>query len=163
MWGEIMRQKKELNKYCIKCGILLSDDNWSLSRKRNEDYVCKKCCNERAKKWAKKHPEQVKRLLKRFRTKLKLEVFSHYSNGLPKCSCCGETHIDFLSIDHVEGNGNKHRQKIHCKAGLNFYKWLKTYNFPQGYQVLCMNCQFGKMQNNGFCPHKIKALKGAVQ
>ena len=84
----------------------------------------------------------------------KFEVLSHYSNGIPKCNCCGETIIDFLSIDHINNDGNIHRKEIH-KNGISFYFWLKKNNYPEGFQVLCMNCQFGKKCNSGICTHKL--------
>jgi hypothetical protein len=31
---------------------------------------------------------------------------------------------------------------------------IKT-GFPDGYQVLCMNCNWGKRMNKGICPHKV--------
>lgn len=75
---------------------------------------------------------------------LKREVFSHY--GLI-CACCGFDDIRALSIDHInndgcdERNGNERGQKF---SGLVFYKHLKKQGFPEGYQTLCMNCNFIK-------------------
>ena len=78
-------------------------------------------------------------------------VFSHYGN---KCFCCGEKEYSFLTIDHIEGEGNKHRQEI-GKAGSGFYKWLITNGFPAGFQLLCLNCNMGRYRNGGICPHKV--------
>jgi len=33
------------------------------------------------------------------------------------------------------------------------YSWLKKNNFPKGFQVLCMNCNFAKGKL-GKCPHQ---------
>lgn len=89
--------------------------------------------------------------------KLRFECLTHYGGSPPKCICCGETEIGFLSIDHINGGGNKHRRQIdsknHC-SGRMFYHWLIKNNFPEGFQVLCMNCNWGKRMNNGVCPHK---------
>lgn len=30
---------------------------------------------------------------------------------------------------------------------------IKMLNYPEGYQVLCYNCNCGKSINNGICPH----------
>jgi len=35
------------------------------------------------------------------------EVIEHYGG---KCECCGEEHMEFLSIDHVKGGGTKERR-----------------------------------------------------
>ena len=74
--------------------------------------------------------------------KLKVEVLQNYSPDL-RCLKCGFTDIRALSIDHINGNGNKHRKSIGC-YGSQFYTWLKNHNYPVGYQVLCMNCNFIK-------------------
>lgn len=77
----------------------------------------------------------------------KKQVFEAY--GGFKCACCGETEEVFLSIDHINGGGGKHRREI----GNGLYGWLKKNNFPPGFQVLCMNCQRGKYIC-GICPHQ---------
>lgn len=94
---------------------------------------------------------------KRKRDRLKLKVLKYYSNDTLKCNCCGESILEFLSLDHINGNGSKHFREIK-KAGSSFYKWLKRNNFPSGYQVLCMNCNFAKGHFN-VCPHQLKRLQ----
>ncbi len=79
-----------------------------------------------------------------YQKKLKNEVLSFYSNGSLACAICGFDDIRALSIDHIDGGGNQHRIKERAKGGPTFYNWLKKYSFPNGYQVLCMNCQFIK-------------------
>lgn len=89
------------------------------------------------------------------RERIKEAVFAAY--GGYKCACCGETEPLFLTIDHIDNNGAEHRRKITGKrhsAGYHTYKWLLKNNFPDGFQVLCMNCNYGKRMNNGVCPHK---------
>ena len=82
---------------------------------------------------------------KEMRKQLKLEILSHYSSNL-KCNSCGFSDIRALSIDHIKGNGNKHRKAI---GRMDFYQWIKKNNFPKGFQVLCFNCQWIKrVQNN---------------
>ena len=57
---------------------------------------------------------------------------------------------EFLSIDHINNDGAAHRRKL----GSNYiYSWLIQTNFPEGFQVLCHNCNLAK----GFykqCPHQ---------
>ena len=69
-----------------------------------------------------------------------------------QCACCGETEPLFLTIDHINNDGNKHRKKFQSR-GDGLYKWLKHNNYPEGFQVLCMNCNHGKRRNGGICPH----------
>lgn len=75
---------------------------------------------------------------------LKNEVLIHYGGNPPKCNYCGESHIEFLEIDHILNNGVKDR-KLHGH-GTTFYFWLRKSNFPEGYQVLCSNCNFLKFK-----------------
>ncbi len=84
--------------------------------------------------------------------RLKVEILMHYSNGYPHCKCCGEATLQFLTIDHIDGCGTKHRRSI--GYGLTFYLWLKRNNFPAEYQVLCFNCNSGRQVNGGICPHE---------
>lgn len=72
-----------------------------------------------------------------------------------KCACCGETEQKFLTIDHVHNDGHMARKnKLHPHDTLNFYRWLAKHGFPSDFQLLCMNCNFGKSRNNGVCPHQ---------
>ena len=73
----------------------------------------------------------------------KTKALMVYSNptGSPICNHCGEQDIDVLCIDHVDDSGAEHRRAI---ANHNLYFWLKACNYPQGYQVLCWNCNHRK-------------------
>lgn len=90
-----------------------------------------------------------------YRDKLKYKVLAHYGQ---KCNCCGEIMLKFLTIDHVNNDGNKDRQgkNKYRISGWFLYKKIIKENFPDTYQILCMNCNFGKRMNNGICPHKNK-------
>lgn len=79
-------------------------------------------------------------------------VLVHYGGDPPKCVCCGETYLEFLSIDHINGGGRKHLKQIGC-YGQGFYAWLIKNNFPEGYRVLCINCNFS-LGHYGYCPHR---------
>uniref|UniRef100_A0A6M3LDR7 Uncharacterized protein n=1 Tax=viral metagenome TaxID=1070528 RepID=A0A6M3LDR7_9ZZZZ len=96
------------------------------------------------------HPEKVFEQWLRQRDKsraLKLEVLTHYGKGECVCVKCGFNNIRALSIDHIEGGGNRHR-KSKLRPASSFYTWLKAENYPTGYQTLCMNCQFIKRDEN---------------
>lgn len=85
---------------------------------------------------------------------LKLKIYNHYSNNDIKCNCCGENMIEFLSIDHINNDGATERKKF---SNSTFYTYIVKNNFPSGYQILCMNCNFAKGKNKDhICPHKIK-------
>lgn len=94
-------------------------------------------------------PEHILRRVRRdtriYDAVKKLQVLSHYSSG--KCACvhCGEEDIVCLTIDHINGGGSAHRRRI----GSHFYAWLIKQGYPDGYQTLCMNCQFKKKYHEG--------------
>jgi hypothetical protein len=83
-----------------------------------------------------------------YRDNLKREVYQAYGNS---CACCGETHEEFLQIDHVNGGGRKHRKEI---GSGNLNLWLKRRGFPKdGFRLLCSNCNHS-MGVHGYCPHE---------
>jgi hypothetical protein len=86
--------------------------------------------------------------------KLKIDTFSYYSNGTPKCACCGEDIIEFLTIDHINGfrESLDYKEYNKHKHGTSLYSWLKRNKYPEGYQVLCFNCNSAK-GHHGICPH----------
>jgi hypothetical protein len=84
------------------------------------------------------------------RRNIKEDVIWHYSFGSMRCAACGFNDIRSLSIDHINGGGRKHLKEI--KGSL--YAWLKRNNYPLGFQVLCMNCQFIKRQQYHECNRK---------
>ena len=114
--------------------------------------------------WKKRNPEQVhaamvkyveehraeKRVyFKAYLARLKRETFIAY--GGVSCTCCKETHIEFLTIDHINGGGAEQRRRD-GKVGGNLYVWLRRQGYPPGFRVLCMNCNFA-MGLFGACPH----------
>lgn len=94
---------------------------------------------------------------KTWRWKLKQEVLSAYSKEELMCACCGEKSLEFLTIDHIDGNGHNDR-KVHG-SGVNFYHWLKKNNYPKGFRVLCYNCNCS-LGHLGYCPHQEKKVVG---
>lgn len=86
----------------------------------------------------------------KYRRKLKEEMALAYG-GL--CTCCGEDQIEFLTIDHVNDDGNIERKQI--KGGWRFYAHLRRLGWPKDrYTLLCYNCNCAKRFGNGACPHK---------
>lgn len=123
--------------------------------------------------WRKKHPEEAKISVEKWRQRnpekmktyrhnqvirRKQKVFFHYGNGKVQCACCGETTFEFLTVHHLNGGGSKHRREIGCQGGDRIYRWLVQNNFPDGFQVLCMNCNWAIGQF-GYCPHEKKGEK----
>jgi hypothetical protein len=157
---EFRAKRRELG-LCTNCG----------SPKDRDGIRCSKCNKNNTKKiseWKKSHPKRVKEIRKKsyiknqakillhahnYLRKFWLSVITHYGGNPPKCACCGETILKFLTIDHMYKNGRKERKELK-RWGLPFYQWLVQNNFPEGYQVLCFNCNCGRAINKGICPHK---------
>jgi len=87
----------------------------------------------------------------KFRIDQRRRVLRHYGG---KCACCSESNLKFLTIDHLLGGGMQHRKQI---KGQHIEAWLEKNEYPEGYQVLCYNCNCGQqynVDNPGICPHK---------
>jgi hypothetical protein len=88
---------------------------------------------------------------------LKEEIIIAYGSI---CQCCGENNPEFLTIDHINEDGAKHRKEIGKSAGCNFYRWLRKNNYPKdNFQLLCYNCNCAK-HRFGYCPHKLNRYQG---
>lgn len=94
----------------------------------------------------------------RYHETRKMLVLSHYGvAGVCRCVICGESRIACLSLDHLSGEGHSDRQRLAeehnsdksrgCSAH-QMYSYVINNNFPDGYQTLCMNCQFVKRAEN---------------
>ena len=122
------------HRHCTMCK--------TTDRPHQADGLCKNCYY----KTDKAHETQ-----KKYRERTKLETLEHYSGGEAKCACCGEKEIKFLGIDHIDGCGVERRKKE--PSGSPIIIFLKARNYPEGYQVLCHNCNMAK-GNYGKCPHE---------
>lgn len=91
----------------------------------------------------------------RYTRRIKLEVIAHYGG---KCACCGEARQEFLAVDHIDGGGRRHTKKL-GKRGSQFHKWLKAQGYPEGYRVLCHNCNMA-LGHFGYCPHQKSKTDG---
>lgn len=87
-------------------------------------------------------------------SKFKRIIYDYFGSS---CQCCGESEPMFLTIDHVNNNGNVARKQDKT-GGTNFYrvtaKRIQAGNPPTDLQILCRNCNWGKHVNGGTCPHK---------
>jgi hypothetical protein len=80
----------------------------------------------------------------------RLRVLRHYSGGSMRCACCGESEVEFLGIDHIDGDGAQHRREVRPSG---IYRWLIKNKFPSGIQILCTNCNLAR-GFYGTCPHQ---------
>lgn len=97
---------------------------------------------------------KYKDVQKEHRVRLKRAAIDTYGGV---CACCGESDLEFLTIDHINNDGNKWRRNG-WSGGIKFYRQLKNAGYPKGeLQVLCFNCNCAKAFY-GYCPHESQAL-----
>lgn len=164
---------------CSHCGIELNPSNWYLIYQKIQRNICKDCelkyrrdwyqknkerlqargrdCYQkdkdsyiqRSKVYYVKHREEIRKKAHDDHLLRRKKAIEHYGG---KCACCGATLFEFLTIDHIDGHGNQHRREHGGDSATNFYLWLEKNNYPDGFQVLCWNCNCSK-GIYGFCPH----------
>jgi hypothetical protein len=114
---------------------------------------------------------EVRTKIKEYKDNIRIQVLQTYSKRLsdsdiPCCICCGKnSHHDFLAIDHIAGRKQMDFMpelvKIRYSSKLlnhTLFSWIIENDFPNGFQILCANCNFAKgiKNNNNQCPMKNK-------
>jgi hypothetical protein len=120
-------------------------------RENNKDKI-----KEQHKKWHEKNKDKIKEYNKKYLLKnkekiilnkqkyylgFKDKVFNHYGW---KCACCGESHNEFLTIDHIAGFGRKYVKE----SKMILVRWLVKNKFPPEFQILCYNCNCSNRYKN---------------
>lgn len=121
---------------CADCREIQNSRMRDKVARRRTEGRCLQC--ERFAVFGFKHCIVCKARVVNFRRWERAWVFSYYDN---KCAKCGETDWRCLSIDHVNGGGRRHKKQ---EGFDSIYRWLLQQGFPQGFQLLCMNCQWKK-------------------
>jgi hypothetical protein len=128
----------ETLKLCTACNKSLPFDKFKQTNGRIRNHTCKSC------------------IALQYRSKLKLDMLTGLGD---KCACCGESHPVFLTLDHVNNDGNEHRQDKVCHQ---IMAEARQEGWPKDkYQVLCMNCNFAK-GHYGVCPHTQETAEEAL-
>lgn len=107
-------------------------------------------CRERIREYERANRTEVQWRARQTRRRRRMAVFEAYGGAV--CACCGEDIYEFLTIDHIEGDGASHRRDVPASKS-DIYGWLRKNNFPPGFRVLCMNCNFA-LGYHGYCPHR---------
>lgn len=158
-------------KTCSRCLVLQPFENFHKWTNSKDGYSshCKECytkyrskkyrdnrieLNNRVTEWRRSNPELSRQVAKNSKHRRKMEALIHYSgSNNPFCACCGEDDPRFLTIDHKNNDGKKERIYSQRYGGLAL--WLRKRGYPDGYQVLCFNCNCGKGAWGGVCPHNV--------
>ena len=128
------------NRTCSSCKLNQSIESYpqrtdQIGKRRG---VCRGCFNKKTKIiwW-----------------KLKTRILDYYGHI---CKCCGEDDDIFLTIDHINNDGFKDKYPGGSKkTGKNLYMVIEKLGYPDKFQVLCHNCNFGKKVSK-VCPHQKK-------
>lgn len=134
-----------LSTYCKECTKVYNKNIYHSKYKNNPDYKGRvKVYRER---YHLKNLEKEREKNRRNHRLQKRMCIDHFGG---KCACCGESRIEFLGLDHVDGDGRRHRKVI----GDIIYRWLIKNNFKSTVRlrVLCHNCNMA-IGFHGYCPH----------
>ncbi len=101
------------------------------------------------KEYRKKNREKVRAKQREYYDNARREALEAYGGKPAKCGQCGESYLECLQIDHIENDGNIHRKQIEEEYGYKLggnqiLMWLKKNNYPEGFQILCANCNIKK-------------------
>ena len=161
MWYDLpMTIPSEALRECKTCGEVKPASEYYLhSSKKYLLRSCKTCVIKKSRD-RRTGPDRDRVLAmenessRKKRIEIRDKVFAAY--GGYKCVCCGETEPTFLTLDHINNDGGEFRRKElgrRTMAGYHTYRWLIRNGYPDTVQVMCMNCQHGKLMNDGICPH----------
>jgi hypothetical protein len=143
--------------YCGGCKTTKAENDFYRlkSSPTGRYYLCKECY--KAKGRSPKHPTGSTRATRRkWERTLRRTALDHYGG---KCACCGEDMYQFLAIVRTEDVSQKHKKSR--RAPLPY--WLKKNGFPQGFRVLCHNCNMA-LGRYGYCPHaRAEQIEGDPQ
>ena len=150
----------EERRTCRRCGqekpTTSSHFPWDRKAEGILHTVCRVCNREKASRWSRENLSRKRRHARKSYRKLKLDVLTAYSKGPPFCRCCGEKHVEFLALDHVNNDGASQRRALSNgrreRSNDKVYRWARANGYPPTLLVLCHNCNAAKEYSGG-CPH----------
>lgn len=168
-------------KTCGACGESkpLTEFYRRKDRPGGEEYRsdCKECRKAKVLSWRQENPDRCRRYSRTYMRKvrpslsrkaqeLKTAVFRAYGGS---CACCGEAEFEFLTLEHINGDGHLHKKSLKgvsfeegqswwgngaTALHLKVYLDLKRKGFPrEGYCLLCWNCHMATRYGKP-CPHR---------
>lgn len=162
-------------KICTKCKVTFDATPEYFRYRKEGKYglsaVCRTCHNQYKREWRDKNKDreneknreyrlnkidEVRNYQKQYRKRVLREVKEQVFNGYGyKCVCCGENRYEFLTIDHINGDGHLHRKENGATSSfrtVNVYKDIIRKGFPDSIRILCFNCHMS-VDVYGCCPH----------
>ncbi len=161
-------------KTCTKCGVDKEDSEFYFVKSKASLYSwCKACTCENNKQakakfklehgygqttsWRRRDPNNIEKSRSWDRARnqrIKLQLVAGYGG---KCTCCGESEPQFLTLEHLNKDGQQHREAVNGnknRGGMKIYLDVIKRGFPSDYTILCMNCNFAEKDSRS-CPHKM--------
>lgn len=92
--------------------------------------------------------KRVRRAGSTYRVELRREVIAAYGGA---CTCCLVSTYEFLTLEHLRGDGAAHRAAVGRNAQAQLLD-IKNRGFPPEYTILCYNCNLAKAIYKS-CPH----------
>lgn len=166
---------------CIYCGREMTDCINTPPRSKSHMHTCKECDriihNNIARRRRHKYQNEMRTysreryykqrdkalaMCHNYDKRLRNEIISYYSPTM-ECALCGFNDVDALTVDHINGNGSKHLSNIGVKkGGRAFFLWLKRNSFPEGFRILCQNCQFITIRRTDIDANKYYSLRREI-
>lgn len=127
---------------------------WVMTNKFPDDLqiLCSNCNHGKAKFGICPHVQEIRPATTKNSQKnrrKRMKVIDQYGGA---CKCCGESNWGFLEFDHVNNDGNVHRE-----ITKNIMDWAIKNSYPDIIQLLCSNCNKAKGLY-GCCPHTTMAF-----
>lgn len=148
-------------KRCSRCGEVKPVEKFYRQNQYRAS-ACQACTRKKANEAYRLNLNGIRQKQLAEKKKARLRVMSYYSGGEPTCACCGETRYEFLSLDHINGGGNKHRIALGKNKGSRVYYWIQQNGYPAGFRVLCYNCNLSR-GFYGICPHEVESTTPALR
>jgi len=91
---------------------------------------------ENMRKYRAERPDHYAKQSRDAKAKIRATLFEMYGQ---ECVICGFSDKRALTLDHINGNGNKERARLGERG---VYQKARDKYAPDQYRTLCMNCQF---------------------
>lgn len=140
---KILWEKRKSENICVYCGV---------NEPEKDKIGCRLCLEKKVKKQV-AYDNKYKEKQALYRKRVRRDVINKYGGV---CKCCGETELLFLTIDHINNDGNIERKELgngKTPSSTQFYLKLNREPIRDDIQVLCFNCNLGRSMNGGICPH----------
>jgi len=103
-----------------------------------------------------KHREKRIATMRAKQERTRLACLQAYCAENPFCVCCGESTVEFLTLDHLRSRREDDGIRVGGdRMGQQLYSWLIRTGFPPGFRVLCYNCNCAR-GTRGYCPHELQ-------